>query len=76
MSLFRQPISEGANFELARAGWHDLVESQSAILGLGRLFGGEVFVGLDLIFEVVLLDAAGIAGCFSGSLGVVSNVVF
>ncbi len=75
MSLFRQPISEDSNFELARAGWHELVESQTAILGLGRLFGGEVFIGFDLILEVMLLDAAGVARSFGRCLGVVSNVV-
>ena len=58
---------------LDRAGWHDLVESQSTILSLGRLFGGEVFVGFDLILEVMLLDASGITRCFGGCLGILAN---
>ena len=45
---------------LVRAWWHDLVESQSTILGLSCSLGSEVLVGFDLILEVMLLDASGI----------------
>ena len=61
---------------LVRAWRHDLIESQSTILGLGRTLGGEVFVDFDLILEVMLLDASGIARSLSWRFGVVSNVVF
>ncbi len=61
---------------LGRARWHDLVESQSTILGLDRSLGGEVLVGFDLILEVVLLEATGITRCFGGRVSVASNVVF
>ncbi len=61
---------------LVRAWWHDLVESQSTILGLGCSLGGKVFVGFDLILEVMLLDATGITRSLGWRFGVVSNVVF
>ncbi len=58
--LLQQDVFRNCKHELVRAEWHALVESQSTILVLRSLFGGEVFVGFDLIVEIVLLDAPGI----------------
>jgi hypothetical protein len=54
---------------------HEFVEDQSTLLGLGFLFGGEITVRLDLIRELVLLEAARIARGLGWSLGVVTNGV-
>jgi hypothetical protein len=49
---------------------NEFIEREAARLGLGRLFGGEVFVRFDLVGELMLLDGAGVAGRFRGAGGV------
>ena len=43
---------------------------------LGRFFRSQVFVGRDLVGQLVLFDRAGITGRLGRSLGVVANRVF